>query len=97
MTYEYCSVDPLDDDFMASLKIAHFSILWSNLKALYLYTMHLSLIWSLLWSMESRHRAKADVCFSKQQTLSEDGDGIPCVQEEKGSSTNWVKADIFTQ
>ena len=40
---------------------------------LYLCTMHLSLILSLLWSMESRHRAKADVCFSKQHAQSEDG------------------------
>ena len=50
--------------------LGHFSL------CLYLCTMHLSLIWSLLWSMESQHRAKADVCFSKQCTQTEDG--IPC-------------------
>ena len=50
--------------------LGHFSL------CLYLCTMHLSLIWSLLWSMESRHRAKADVCVSKQRAQSEDE--IPC-------------------
>ena len=46
--------------------LGHFSL------CLYLCTMHLSLILSLLWSMESQHRAKADVCFSKQHAQSED-------------------------
>ena len=36
---------------------------------------HLLLIDTLLWSMKSRHRAKADVCFSKQCAQSEDEDG----------------------
>ena len=40
-----------------------------------LCTMNLLLIWSLLWGMESQHRAKADVCFSKQHTESNNWDG----------------------
>ena len=56
----------------------------------YLCTMHELLIWSFLWSVESRHQAKANVCFSKQHTPSEDG--IPYSIAMTISITNtWYK------
>ena len=46
--------------------------------ALYLCTMHLLLIWSLLWGMESRHRAKPLMfALANINQLCSEGMGIP--------------------
>ena len=57
------------EQFVSMGVLGHFSL------CLYLCTMHLLLIRSMPLSMKSRHRAKADVCFSKQRAQSEDRDG----------------------
>ena len=80
-----CFVGPLACIFMAFFEIAHFSVWWSNLVAWgyectfpYVFTFVPCICYwcdTLLWSMKSWHRAKADVCFSKRYAQSEDGDG----------------------
>ena len=65
---------------------------------LYLCTMHWLLISSLLWGMESRHRVKPDICFSKHQSALLGGDwGFQCHKVPIGPGRNKRKLILFTQ